>query len=169
MAAGSTFTPIATTTLGSSATTVSFNSFSGYTDLICIYSVRTTSGSSQDVYLQFNGDTGTNYSATVAYSSGSAAGSYRATNDSGILLDYYGSAGPTSGPYNSGLLNIMNYSNATTFKTVMNRTGRSNNGVDMSVGMWRSLSSITSMTFKLSAGNSFASGSIFNLYGIAVA
>jgi hypothetical protein len=36
MAAGSTYTPIATTTLSSSQAEVTFTSFSGYTDLVLI-------------------------------------------------------------------------------------------------------------------------------------
>lgn len=168
MTAGSTYTPIASTTLASSSSAVTFNSFSGYTDLYCVYSVRSVDGA-QDVYLYFNGDTGSNYSSTVAYANASSIGSYRATNDSAILLDYYGSAGPTSGPYNTGLIHIIGYSKNTIFKTVIGRTGRGNNGADMGVGLWRSNAAITSLTFRLSGNIQFAAGSKFTIYGIAAA
>jgi hypothetical protein len=170
MPAGSTYSTIATTTLGSAQATISFNSFSGYTDLVCIYSAQNTSASAQDVYVQFNGDTGSNYSATLLWGSGSSAGSYRNSNDAAILLDFYGSAGPTSGPFNTGIVNIMNYSNTATFKTVLGRTSRADNGVDAGIGLWRNTAAITSMTFRLSgSGNNFATGSIFTLYGISAA
>lgn len=170
MPAGVTYSTIATTTLGSNQTTISFNSFSGYTDLLCIYSARNSSATGQDVYVQFNGDTGSNYSATLLYGTGSAAGSYRNTNDAAILLDFYGTPGPTSGSFNTGQIHIMNYSNSTTYKTTLSRTGRVDSGVDAGVGLWRNTAAITSMLFKLSgSGNQFTTGSTFTLYGIAAA
>lgn len=169
MAAGSTYSTIATTTLASAQTTVTFNSFSGYTDLFCSYSTLST-GVVADVQLQFNGDTATNYSVTILYGTGSATGSYRQTSANELLIDFQGSAGTTSGVFNTGLLNIMNYANTTTHKTILNRAGRAANGTDAVVGLWRSTSAITSMTFKLGgSGNQFAIGSTFTLYGIAAA
>ena len=62
-----TYTPIATTTLGSGQTSVTFSSISGtYTDLILIASASNTGGAT-NIRLQFNGDTATNYSSTRIY------------------------------------------------------------------------------------------------------
>lgn len=169
MPAGSTYSTIATTTLGSAQTSVTFGSFSGYTDLFCSYSTRST-GVVADVMLQFNGDTGTNYSVTILHGNGSAAGSYRQSSANELLIDFQGSAGTTSGVFNTGLLNIMNYSNTTTYKTILNRAGRAASGTDAVVGLWRNTSAITSMAFKLGgSGNQFAAGSTFTLYGITAA
>ena len=55
MPAGSTYTPIATTTLGSSQATVTFSSFTGYTDVILVASARGTSTSSQIYAPVWNG------------------------------------------------------------------------------------------------------------------
>ena len=169
MAAGSTYTPIATTTLGSAQTTITFNSFSGYTDLYCVYSTYSTN-STADVILQFNGDTGSNYSTQILSGDGSTALAYVQNSQSQILIDYYGSAGTTSGVFNTGLLNILNYSNTTTYKTIINRAGRAAAGVDIVAGLWRSTAAITSFTLKLGGtGNNFATGSTFTLYGITAA
>lgn len=169
MAAGSTYTPIATTTLGSAQTTVTFNSFSGYTDLVCVYSTYSTVGVA-DIVIQFNGDTGSNYSATILFGDGTSAGSYRQSSQTQILADYYGSAGTTTGLFNVAILNVMNYANTTTYKTILNRPGRAASGTDAVVGLWSSTAAITSMLLKLGgSGNQFATGSTFTLYGIAAA
>ena len=67
-----TYEPIATTTLGSAQASVSFSSFSGYTDLVLVC-VATTASDDQFLSVQFNGDTGSNYSNTYMTGNGSTA------------------------------------------------------------------------------------------------
>jgi hypothetical protein len=70
-----TYEPIATTTLGSAAADVTFTSISGtYTDLVLV--AVTQIGSSGDYLgVQFNSDTGTNYSRTRLSGNGTSASS----------------------------------------------------------------------------------------------
>lgn len=166
MAAGSTYTPIATTTLGSSQSTVTFSSFSGYTDLVLVTSAKTTSGSN-DAVIRFNSDTGTNYSSTILSGSGSAASSARSTNATYAFLDSYGWV--TSSDFNAAVTQIMNYSNSTTYKTVLSRSNNASAGVDAIVSLWRNTAAITSITILLAGSLTFATGSTFTLYGIAAA
>ena len=78
MAAGITYTPIATTDVTSSVADVTFSSISGsYTDLVLIISPISTATSGVDIAFQFNSDTGSNYSLTGLYGNGSSATSYR--------------------------------------------------------------------------------------------
>jgi hypothetical protein len=165
MAAGSTYTPIATTTLGSSATSVDFSSFSGYTDLVLIVSAKAVS-SADDLGLRFNSDSGTNYSYTVLTGNGSSAASARAANMTFAVLDY--NASVRTGDYSTHITHIQNYSNTSTYKTVLCRANTST-GVDASVNLWRNTSAITAIRVLLTTGVSFASGSTFTLYGIAAA
>ncbi len=73
-----TYVPISTTTLGSNASTVSFSSIPGtYTDLVIVMGVISTSNTGHYVYLQYNGDTGSNYSTTILTGTGSSAVSTR--------------------------------------------------------------------------------------------
>ena len=65
MAAGSTYTPIATTTLSSAQSSVTFSSLGSYTDIILVYAGTGTSTDTQGIRFQVNGDTGTNYSNTT--------------------------------------------------------------------------------------------------------
>jgi hypothetical protein len=171
MAAGSTYTPIATQTLGSNQTSITFNSFSGYTDLVLIASLATTTSGSSTVKVQFNGDTGTNYSITELDGSGSAAGSGRYTNQT--------SGRPTTIPPTGTvgdstlIFNIMNYSNSTTYKTCLGRGGRTSSsasypGTDAAVTLWRNTNAITSFSIFFDTGNLLA-GSTLTLYGILAA
>ena len=161
-----TYDCIATTTLSTSASSVTFSSISGsYTDLVLI-STATVSSGAADLYLRFNGDTAGNYSATILTGDGSTASSTRFTNDAaGLILDYYGSVGTTG---HICIAHIMNYSNATTYKTVLSRANRASSGTDAVVGLWRSTAAITSVTIRTSGGN-LATGSTFTLYGIKAA
>ena len=167
MAAGSTYTPIATQTLGTAAATVTFSSISGaYTDLKLVISVKSSSGG-PDVRMRFNSDTGTNYSGTYLYGNGTTAGSARDSNIGGILLDYYGTPDTTN--FNVNKIDVQNYSNSTTYKTVIARADNAGNGTTATVGLWRNTAAITQIDLTLSGGQSFTTGSTFTLYGIVAA
>ena len=80
-----TYEPIATTTLGTSASSVTFSTIPGtYTDLVLV--VAGTSAATNGNEMQFNGDTGNNYSFTLLYGTGSAAVSSRNSNISLLML-----------------------------------------------------------------------------------
>ena len=162
----STYTPIATTTLGSAQATVDFNSISGsYTDLVLVMNVK---GSTTNYcQLRFNSDTGSNYSRTVLAGTGTSAVSLRSTSSARIDIDSYASNSSTD--FNKNIIvQIQNYSNATTYKTLLSRANNASDGVDAIVGLWRSTSAITSINLALNTGT-YAIGSTFTLYGIKAA
>jgi hypothetical protein len=161
-----TYTPIASITLGATAASVTFNSIpQTYTDLILVSSV-TQNTSYNNLNARFNSDTATNYSATWLTASGGTVFSGRASSISAAYLSAYAAPGTTAGNFMC-TSHIMNYSNATTNKTMISRAGNPGTGTDveMVVSLWRSTAAITSITLSLGA-NSFVSGSTFNLYGI---
>jgi hypothetical protein len=161
-----TYSPIATTTLSTSATTVDFTSISGsYTDLILICSLKGTDAT--DLALRFNSDSGSNYSATQLYGAGTAAGSTRTTSQTYVNADYYGYIQSTN--FTVNIIHIMNYSNTNTYKTVLARASQAGNGTNAGSALWRSTSAITSIRAMLTNAESFASGSTFTLYGIKAA
>lgn len=179
MAAGSTYTPIANNILSADTASITFSSISGsYTDLVLVCSVKSAAGASTNdvrIDLRFNGDTNTNYSDTLLRGSGTAASSARDTNRTQI--DELSNI-PLNSSSEFGLFtyNIMNYSNTTTYKTLLGRGGVTTSPsypfVGAQVGLWRSTSAITSITIFAQGGNSsvgFATGSTFTLYGIAAA
>lgn len=174
MAAGRTYTPIATTKLGSAQDTVTFSNISGsYTDLILV--VNSASDSTNAfTYIVFNGDTGANYSFTQLYANGSSTYSSR-QNNYALLFNSDVSMTQSTVAFNA-IYQIMNYSNTTTFKTTLLRqngvTAADYNGTLAAVGLWRNTSAITSVSVKATRGGvnyNFTTGSTFTLYGISAA
>lgn len=158
---------ISTQTLGSAVETVTFSSIpQTYTDLVVV--INAFSSATSDLYLTFNGDTGTNYSRTVLWGTGASAGSVRSSSANFIALTYYGRIWDNQGT-SVHTANIMNYSNTTTNKTVLARASSQQEGVDESVGLWSSTAAITSITFDLVSTRTFSVGSTLTLYGIKAA
>lgn len=161
-----TYEPIATYTTSGSAANVTFSSIAGtYTDLVII--VNGGGSTNADLHMQFNSDTGTNYSRTVLSGNGTAASSSRQSSVNYIRVDSVGYLNTTF-PAFTGIINIMNYSNSTTNKTVVSRTNNASTGVDASVGLWRSTAAITSVVLFPDVGT-LTNGSTFTLYGIKAA
>jgi hypothetical protein len=168
MAAGATYEKIATTTLSSNQATVTFSSISGsYTDLVFIVSAKQTPALNTQ-YVRFNSDTGTNYSYTILTGNGSSATSTRYSSQDAWYSGYYGV--PPTDSYGIEIYNFQNYSNTTTYKTGLVRTNRASGGLDAMVGLWRSTSAITSVTYGITGVSAYlTSGSTFTLYGILAA
>lgn len=169
MAAGVTFTPLATTTLGSNANSVTFSSISGsYTDLILVCA-DLAAQSAQTIYVQTNSDTGSNYSFTWLNGNGSAAQSSRASNNSQGLVIGGSVAGLPASISAMGTLQIQNYSNTSTYKTALSRYNASSGETQTAVSMWRSTSAINALKVYASSGTLILAGAKFTIYGIAAA
>jgi hypothetical protein len=169
MAAGATYEPIATQTLGSNQASVTFSSVpSTYTDLVLICNAVTTVAG-WSMLLRFNSDTSSSYSSTQLVGTGSSVVTSRGNNLPTIYLGYYPDAFGQLG-YNSFIVNIQNYCNTTTFKTALCRSNNlsssgATNAVEQSVGLWRKTEAISTVSLTAGSGNIVA-GSTFTLYGI---
>jgi len=158
----STYEKIATTTLGSNQATVTFSSISGsYTDLVLIINGGNNTGNYATAF-RFNGDTGSNYSATRLYGNGTSANSDRGSNQSYIYL----LAAGQNNLNGVQIINIQNYSNSTTYKTTISRSNTAAGTVGAEVGLWRSTAAITSIVLAPEFSVNWLSGSTFTLYGI---
>jgi hypothetical protein len=156
----STYTPISTQTLGSNAASITFSSIpSTYTDLVIAGSG--TAGSSVSFTLRFNGDTSSNYSITFMYGDGSSAASGRTTSQT-----FISAMGRVSTVESSTIINLQNYSNTTTYKTVIGRGGASNSLTIAGIGVWRSTAAISSVVLSLEGGGNISAGTTLTLYGI---
>ena len=156
-----TYESIATTTLGSAQSSVTFSSISGsYTDLVLVINSKTSSN--VDVYYRLNSDTGSNYSDTRLYGNGSAVGSDRNTSQTSARF------GTTNTEFGTIILNLQNYSYSNTYKTGVSRAGEVNWGTVTHVSLWRSTAAVTSVQV-LTGSGTFSIGSTFTLYGIAAA
>jgi hypothetical protein len=170
MPAGNTYEAIATQTLGSSAASVTFSSIpQTYTDLVLVTNEKQTgSPNIRASAMQFNSDTGSNYSFTEMYGDGATAGSVRAST--GRIYYAYDVFADTSNFGLTTITHFMNYSNTTTNKTVLTRASNaSGGGTSAMVGLWRSTAAISSIYLYLDNLSSFSTGSTFSLYGIKAA
>ena len=159
-----TYESIATQTLSSTATTVTFSSItSSYTDLIMVISAFT--GNDVPEYtMRFNGDSGTNYSVTTLEGAGSVAISQRQSNQPQMYIVGF-QAGTYTEPYTT-LIHFMNYSNTTTNKTILSRS--SSNAASAYCGLWRSTTAINTIAITRPSSN-FSANTTFTLYGIKAA
>ena len=161
-----TYEPIATTTLSSAQATINFTSIpTTYTDLILVISVNGAGTVGANSRLQVgNGsvDTATNYSETQLYGTGSSASSLRNSN-----VNYaYGGVVQGGGV---AISHFLNYSNTTTYKTILARGSAPANYVDAAVSLWRSTSAINTIKVYADSSGDYPSGSTFTLYGIKAA
>jgi hypothetical protein len=163
MSKTATYALIESQTVGSATATVTFSSItSTYTDLILVINGQCSSGGSQNTWLNFNSDTATNYSSTTLYGDGTSAVSTRNSNQT-----KGGFCALASGVNSTVIYQIQDYSNATTYKTVLGRGNVSNDIVDTRVSLWRKTpEAITSIVVGISGGVNYNVGSTFRLYGI---
>lgn len=160
----STYTPIYSTTLSSAVTTITLSNIpTTYTDLVLVYNGKTVTDN-VGYNMTVNGDTGSNYSYTLLRGNGTAASSSRGSTQTVIVPGFY-----SSNDQNETIItNLLNYSNTSTYKTLLTRGSIPKQSVEASVNMWRSTSPITRIDFFAYSGN-LAIGSTITLYGIKAA
>lgn len=161
-----TYEPIATTTLSSAATNITFSSISStYTDLhIVLVAKGTVSGN--DIELTFNSST-TGYSRTRLIGNGTTASSSRQTSTTRILVN---NNGISSTQFNLIEIDVFSYAGSTN-KAVLASSSEDENSSGVTgrvVGLWSNTSAITSLKLAVGADN-FAAGTTATLYGIKAA
>ena len=164
MAAGNTYTPLATVTLSSAVAQVTFSAISGsYTDLVLVVNGKTKgSGGYNALALRVNSDSATNYSRTIMYGGPGFIDSYQYSNETSTYI----TIGQNADAFGNSIVTFQDYSNTTTNKTFLGRDNYSSNVVYATVSLWRNTSAITSITLLGTGGHNIVSGSTFNLYGI---
>lgn len=171
---------IASEYVGGTATTITFSDIpQTYAALELRINAKTTrSGGADNLYFQFNGDTGTNYSygmmARIAGNDPTVNGNTSSTNFI-TLPDGIPTTNNTTNPgvFGYSVLTIPDYTK--TNKTKMAQAyfgwisasagatvyGRAGYGT----GVWNNTAAITSITIT-NTGPTFATGSVFSLYGL---
>ena len=164
----STYTPIASLTLSANTSSVTFSGIpQNYTDLILVIWSKPYTNSEGSLKLNYNSDTSSNYSNTVLFGDGTSVSSSRNSNSTNIAISSGNALNNPRQPMFT--IQIMNYSNTTTYKTSLTRTsegGSSLGYVDSWVGTWRSTAAITSLTIGVTYIFDIGAGSTFSLYGI---
>ena len=166
---------IATVSVGSGGT-----SYAEFTSIPSTYShlqIRTlqrdtgTPANMDNLYLQFNGDTGTNYSYHRLIGTGSSVLVTSDATISNLKIGLQPNAGITANAFGTSIIDILDYANTSKYKTVRTLVGSDTNDTNgnssLFSGNWRNTNAITSIKIYPEANN-FAQYSRFALYGIKV-
>jgi len=160
-----TYNPIETYTLSSTTANIVFSTIPQiYTDLVLVATRRSATKTTGGENLQFrlNGDNGANYANTYLVNGPSTA---RLNN----MSELYTSAGGNeiNTRYSVDVWNFLNYSNTTTYKTLIYSYMYAGDHCQLWAGSWRNNAAINTIDiFSSGAGNVYAIGSMFTLYGI---
>jgi hypothetical protein len=173
----SSFESIATVTVGSGGTaSVTFSSIPAtYTHLQIRFICVATTGT-QDLKMNFNSDTGSNYSYHTVYGGGATANTTAGASTSRIVCGTNaGGNGSFAISMSAGIIDILDYANTNKFKTTRvlngfdtnNATTSSNNEtIALGSGNWRSTSAITNIVLAIDGVDNLRQYSQFALYGI---
>jgi len=158
---------IATVTVGAGgASSIDFTSIPSTYQHLQIRSLSLQSSANQDIQMQFNADTGNNYSLHYLYGQGASALSASGANTPFIYVAF--NAGDTTYPVAS-VVDILDYKDTNKYKTTRTLSGFDRNGpggyIIFNSGNWRNTAAISSVKIYPSAGN-FNQYTQFALYGI---
>lgn len=114
--------------------------------------------------IQFNSDTGNNYSYHILEGNGSSASASATTSTSSIKIS---KQNDTTDIFSIPIVDILDYTNTNKYKTVRTLSGyeESAQGVQFISGLWQSTSAISTITIKLDTGK-FGKYTQYALYGI---
>lgn len=150
-----TYIPLANSTLGSTAATVTFSSIPAtYRDLVVIVNGKTSAN--QATGLRFNSDSGSNYSMVRMYTTASST----STTTYGLLT----TGDPTADTLT--IAQIMDYSATDKHKPVLIRSNITANNTAAHFVRWANTAAITTVAVE-AISTTWAAGTTFALYGIA--
>lgn len=167
------FEHIETITVGAGgAANITFSSISGtykHLQLRTLARDTTTNYPDGTAVMFLNNDTATNYSYHYILGSGTTASSSGGANQGLVLGGLLSTASSLSNVFGVGVVDILDYSSTSKFKTVRTLGGMDNNGngsTSLTSTAWRSTSAITSIRISSNAGGNLAQYSSFSLYGV---
>lgn len=164
----SSFESIATTTLSTTTTNITFSSISSSYQHLQIRILSRASNASVDraISLRLNGDTGANYAYHYVDGDGATATATAAASATSMVSIKTAGASAGANTFGVCIIDIHDYASTTKTKTVRLFNGFDNNGagnVLIASGLWNSTSAVNSFTI---VNTSFLSGTTVALYGI---
>lgn len=158
-----TYTPIASTTLSSSQSTVTFSNLdtaaAGMRDLILVMRATGATGGG-NFRLAFNSSTA---NFTRVYMTGSGSSASSGSQSDSLITDnaFWNTTSATM-----SIVHIFDFSQTNKHKSVLARSDNAANGTDANALRWANTSAITSITIDSNLSSQFASGSTFSLWGV---
>lgn len=153
----STFIPLATTTLSSAASSVTFSSIPAtYRDLVLVASFQTSVDA--NLLVRFNSDSGSNYSLVRMWGTGSSTASDSRTQTYADM-----EAGTTNTQISTTIMQFMDYSATDKHKIMLYRSNQ--NLVAAGANRWANTSAINNISIATNSGT-FNVGTSFSMFGI---
>jgi hypothetical protein len=126
----------------------------------------------EEFRMQFNGDTGSNYSYHQLDGDGGSAYAQAASSTSYIQMDELGTT--TGGTYGAFVIDILDYASTSKYKTTRALAGEMTNSsyggyygiIGFNSGLWRSTSAINSIKIYPAYSSTLSQYSSFSLYGV---
>jgi hypothetical protein len=167
------YTLIASNVLSAATSSVTFSSIpQTYTDLIVKHSARTSGASDISTYLQFNGDTGSNYAYRTGYSDYAAGTPYGVANASGLTSAFAGMHSwdtQTANTFGASEIQICNYTSSASKQYLAWGVAETNGSAtyqSLNLNTWSGTSAINSVRiFATPSSGNFVVGSTFYIYG----
>jgi len=160
---------IATTTVGAGGSaTVTFSSIPNTYTHLQIRGVVRAATANDALRLQFNSDTGSNYSRHYLYGNGSSAIAAAGASATSIGTGVFANSSSTSGSFTPIIIDVADYTNTSKNTTVKTLSGYDSNGtgyLGLFSGGWYNTAAVTSISFFMDSGN-LDQYTQFALYGI---
>jgi hypothetical protein len=161
------FESIATTTLSSAQSTITFSSVPSTYKHLQIRAIARDAGGNGEIKIEFNGDTTTtNYRKHVFYGNGSSAFTGQANNNTCTPIAY---SSQTAGVFEVIIMDILDYANTnknTTIKTIFGKDTTGSGDLGVHSNLWVNTAAVSQIDFKVVGGSNFAQYTQFALYGI---
>jgi hypothetical protein len=166
------FDLLETTTLSTSASSVTFSGLGAYSDykhLQVRWVARTNRSDTTDsLIITFNSDTATNYAWHRLIGSGSSVSSSAFTARNQIQLGILPGNNATADTYAAGVTDILDFNSADKNATVRTLSGIASSDlfVQLSSGLWIDTAAVTSMELSPSNGTELFAGTRMSIYGV---
>ena len=167
------FEAIASTTLGSNSTSVTFSSIpSEYRHLHLRMFARSpvVQANNVNLMMRFNSDSGTNYLQNEYRWNGTSESQNVWANQTHAFAGFVTGANGGTNIFGACLVDIFDYASTNKWKTVQSLNGNDTNGAGILSfygSLWQNTAAITSIEIKtLTGSDQLITGSVFSLYGI---
>tara|TARA_R110000822_G_C15023053_1_gene463332 strand:- start:46 stop:603 length:558 start_codon:yes stop_codon:yes gene_type:complete len=167
-APGKDYDSIATVTVGSPVSSISFSSIPATYKHLQIRSIGRSVSTNHSINLNFNGDTTSTAYWHMLYGTGSSANAY-AVSTAYMFAGYQGRSTDAANIFSANVTDILDYANTNKYKTIRTLGGYDTNGsgeLGLSSGSWASTSAVTSIVLTTGNAANFAQYSSFALYGV---
>jgi hypothetical protein len=152
-----TYTPLATVTLGGSDAEIIFSSIPAtYRDLVII--IAGTASGATSPSLRFNSDGGSNYNNLRLFANPS-------TYTQQAFTDTYGSMGYMNTDQSLVRIHILDYSDTNKQKVAFGRNGNSDT-VRLETTRWANTAAIHTVSVRMDGAQTYSTGTVISLYGI---